>query len=129
MIGEKVQRYQGKGTDLNHLADQIQQYLKGNGFKVQRSPDSGHGVVLQAKKGGFLAAVIAADRGLTVLVSGNPNDFTVRVGVGKWLKHLTVTAVEVLLLSELFILVDVPEIVWNLEIENKLAKAIDSMVG
>jgi hypothetical protein len=85
--------------------------------------------VIQAKKGGFLDKIIAADRALSILVSGDPNDFTVKIGIGKWLEHLGVAALETLLLSELFLVVDVAETAWNFEIENKLAKEIESLVG
>jgi hypothetical protein len=128
MIGEKVRHYQGKNTDLNVLKGKIEEYLKGDGFKVQSSTPSPHGTVIQAQKGGFLRSIITADRAFTILIDGEPNNFTVRVGVGKWLKHLAITAVEALLLSELFLLVDVPETLWNLEIENKILKTIDSFV-
>jgi hypothetical protein len=63
------------------------------------------------------------------MIDGEPNNFTVRVGIGKWLKHLGITAAETLLLSELFLLVDVPEMAWNLEVENNVVKKIDSLVG
>ena len=129
MIGEKVQQFQGKGTDLNDLQGKIEGYLKSEGFTVQTSAPSPHGTVIQAKKGGFLSAVIAADRALTILVSGDSDNFTVRIGIGKWLEHLGVAAVETLLLSALFLVVDVAEMAWNLEIENKLAKQIESFVG
>jgi hypothetical protein len=129
MIGEKVQQFQGKGTDLNELQGKIESYLQSEGFTVQTSPSSPHGTVIQAKKGGFLSGVIAADRALTILVSGDSADFTVRIGIGKWLEHLGVAAVETLLLSGLFLVVDVAEMVWNLEIEEKLAKQIESFVG
>jgi hypothetical protein len=62
-------------------------------------------------------------------VSGNPNDFTVRIGIGKWLQHLGVAAVETLLISELFLPVDVAETAWNLEIEDKLGKQIKELVS
>jgi hypothetical protein len=129
MIGEKVQQFQDKGTDLNELQGKIASYLQSEGFTVQTSPPSPHGTVIQAKKGGFLSGVIAADRALTILVSGDSNNFTVRIGIGKWLEHLGVAAVETLLLSGLFLVVDVAEMVWNLEIEDKLAKQIESFVG
>ena len=128
-IGEKVQHFQGKGTDLAVLQGKIEEYLKGEGFTTQTSPDSSHGTVIQAKKGNFLSEIIAADRALTILISGDPADFTVRIGIGKWLQHLGVAAVETLLLSALFLVVDVGEMAWNLEIENKLAKEIESLVG
>jgi hypothetical protein len=63
------------------------------------------------------------------MLSGSPADFTVRIGVGKWLEHLAVAAVETLLISDLFFVVDVAESAWNLEIEDKLVKAIESFVG
>jgi hypothetical protein len=128
MIGEKVRHYQGKNTDLNVLKGKIEEYLKGDGFKIQSSTPSPHGTVIQAQKGGFLRSIITADRAFTILIDGEPNNFTVRVGVGKWLKHLAITAVEALLLTDLFLFVDVPETLWNLEIENKILKTIDSFV-
>jgi hypothetical protein len=129
MIGKKELRYQGKGTDLNGLQGKIESYLKGEGFTVQTSAASDQGTVVQAKKGGFLSGVIAADRALTIAITGDPSDFTVKIGIGKWLEHLGVTAAEVLLLTPLFVVVDVPEMAWNLEIENKLAQQIETFVG
>jgi hypothetical protein len=128
-IGEKVLHYENKNADLAALQGKIEEYLKGDGFQMQSSAPSPHGNLIQAKKGGFLSSVIAADRAMTILIDGEPNNFTVRIGIGKWLEHLGVTAVETLLLSSLFILVDVPEMAWNLHIENNLAKQIDSFVG
>ena len=129
MIGEKVLHFQGKGTDLDDLQAKIASHLQSEGFTVQTSPSSSQGTVIQAKKGGFLDKVIAADRALSILVSGDPNDFTVRIGIGKWLEHLGVAALETLLLSDLFLVVDVAETAWNFEIENKLAKEIASLVA
>ena len=129
MIGEKVQHFQNKGTDLSDLQGKIEGYLRSEGFAVQTSPASPHGTVIQAKKGGFLSGIIAADRALSILISGDSNDFTVRIGIGKWLEHLSVAAVETLLLSALFLIVDVAEMAWNLEIEDKLVKQIESFVG
>jgi hypothetical protein len=129
MIGEKELQYEGKSTDLNELQAKIESYLKNEGFTVQTSAPSDQGTVIQAKKGGFLSGVIAADRALTITVTGNANSFTVKIGIGKWVEHLAVTAAEVVLLSPLFVVVDVPEMAWNLEIENKLAKQIETFVG
>ena len=129
MIGEKVQQFQGKGTDLSELQSKIESYLSSDGFETQTSPPGPQGTVIQAKKGGFLSAIVAADRALTIVISGDSNDFTVRIGIGKWREHLGVAVVETLLLSELFLVVDVAETAWNLEIENKLVKQIEAFVG
>ncbi|MGD0197575.1 MAG: hypothetical protein ABSC56_06685 [Solirubrobacteraceae bacterium] len=129
MIGDKQEHFQGKGTDLGALQSHIEEYLKNDGFKLQKSAPSEQGAVVQAKKGGFLAGVIDADRALTITIEGSPADFTVRVGVGKWLKDLEVAAIETLVLGEVFLVVDVAETAWNLEIEEKLVKDIKSFIG
>ena len=128
MIGETIRHYEGKSADLSALKQKIEEYLKQEGFTTQSTGATPDGTIIQAKKGSFLSAIIAGDRALTILVEGEPNDFTVKVGVGKWLEHLGVTAAEVLLLSPLFVLVDVPETLWNFEIESKLVKQIDTLV-
>ena len=124
-----MSHYQNKNTDLTGLKTKIEEYLKNEKFKIQSSVPSQHGTVIQANKGGWLSSIISADRALTIMISGESNDFTVRVGIGRWLKHLGITAAEALLLTDLFLLVDVPETLWNFEIENKIAKKIDSLVG
>ncbi|MHB8328814.1 MAG: hypothetical protein ACYDD6_04190 [Acidimicrobiales bacterium] len=129
MIGEKVEHFQGKGTDANALQSHIEGYLKADGFTVQTSVPGAQGVVIQAKKGGFLRGVVAADRAMTVMIAGSSADFTVRIGIGKWLEHLGVAAIETLLISDLFLIVDIAETAWNLEIEDKLVKDIRSFVG
>ncbi len=128
MVGESVRHYTGKSADLSALKTQIEEHLQQEGFKTQSNEMSPTATVIQAQKGGFLSAVIAADRALTILIEGEPNDFTLKVGVGKWLEHLGVTAAEVLLISPLLVVIDVPETLWNFEIENKLIKEIDQIV-
>jgi len=129
MIGEKVEQFQNKGTDLSDLQSKIEGYLKTEGFTTQSSAPSSEGVVIQAKKGGFLRDVIDADRALSISITGQPNDFTVKVGIGKWLQHLGIAAIETLLISDLFLIVDVAETAWNFEVEDKLVKQIESFVG
>ncbi len=128
-LGDKSLHFQGKGTDLNVLQQRIEEYLKAEGFTVQSSAPSSQGLVLQAKKGGFLRGVVDADRALTIMLSGAPDDFTVRVGIGKWLEHLGVAAIETLLISDLFLVIDVADSAWNFEVEDKLVKQIESLVG
>ncbi|HEX2701804.1 MAG TPA: hypothetical protein VHM72_00015 [Solirubrobacteraceae bacterium] len=129
MLGDKQEHFEGKGTDLGALQSHIEEYLKNDGFEVHTSAPSDQGSVIQAKKGGFLAGVIDADRALTITIVGSSADFTVRVGVGKWLKDLEVGAIETLVLGELFLVIDVAESAWNLEIEAKLVNDIKSFVG
>lgn len=128
-LGDKTMHFQGKETDLSALAQKTEEYLKSDKFTVQTSAPSTQGVVLQARKGGFLRAVVDADRALSIAISGDPNDFTVRIGIGKWLQNLGVAALETLLISDLFLVVDVADSAWNFEVEDKVVKQIKSFVG
>jgi hypothetical protein len=99
------------------------------GLPASGPPPGALGTVIQARKGGFLAGFIDADRALTIAIQGTPPDFTVRVGIGKWLEHIATAAIETLLISMLFLPVDVAETAWNVEIESKLIKDFKSFVG
>ena len=129
MLGDKQEHFEGKGTDLGALQSHIEEYLKADGFTTQTSAPSDQGTVIQAKKGGFLREVVAADRAFTITISGTSADFTVRFGIGKWLEHLGVAAIETLLISDLFLIVDVADSLWSLEVEDKLIADVKKFVG
>lgn len=128
MVSEKVMRFQGKNKDLAQLSQQIVQQLSTEGYKTQ-SATAPLGIVIQAKKAGILRDIITADRAFSILVTGQPNDFSIHIGVGKWIQNLAVAAVEVVLLSWLFLAVDVPEMLWTQHVEKGIAKEITQIVG
>ncbi|MGC9072327.1 MAG: hypothetical protein ACP5HK_06530 [Acidilobus sp.] len=124
MVSEKVISCAGRNVDVSSLKDGIVNYLTSQGFRTQVSRESPHGVLIQAQKGGFLRDIVAAERALNILITGDPNNVVIRIGIGKWVQNLAVMAVETLFLSEIFMLVDVPEMLWNFEVENRIAKDI-----
>jgi hypothetical protein len=128
MVAEKNLRFQGKNKDLDQLAQQIEQQLKTEGYKTQ-STKAPVGNIIQAQKGGILRGIIDADRAFTIMVSGQPDDFTVHIGIGKWVQNLAVMAAEAILLSLLFLVVDIPEMLWTTHVENGIAKEITQIVG
>ena len=129
MLGDKSEHFEGKGTDLSALASHVEEYLKSDGFTVQTSPPSDQGTVIQAKKTGFLREIVAAERAFTITITGSSSDFTVRFGIGKWLQNLGVAALETLLVSELFLVVDVADSLWSLEVEDKIIANLKKFVG
>jgi hypothetical protein len=129
MIGVKEEHFEGKGTQLDALEAHIEDYLKKDGFTVETGPAADNTRVIQAKKGGWLAKIVDADRALTITIAGTPADFTVKVGIGKWLQHLGVAAAETLLVGEIFLFVDLADSVWNLEIEDKLIADYTKFIG
>jgi len=127
MVSERVLRFQGKNKDLTQLSQLIVQQLQAEGYKVQ-STTAPLGQVIQAQKAGILRDIITADRAFTITISGQPNDFTVHVGIGKFIQNLAVAAVETLLLSALFLAVDVPEMLWTRHVEGEIIKEITQIV-
>src|SRR5271157_2282733 len=128
MVSEKVVRFQGKNKDLNQLTQQIVEYMKKDGYKVQ-STTAPMGYLIQAQKAGILRDIITADRAFTIGVAGQPNDFTIHIGIGKWIQNIAVAAVETLFMSWLFLAVDVPEMLWTRHVEDDIAKQITQIVG
>jgi hypothetical protein len=127
MVSEKTLRFQNLNRDLNKLSQQIVQQLQSEGYKTQSKTDP-VGIIIQAQKAGILRDIITADRCFTIMISGQPNDFTVHVGIGRFIQNLAVAAAETLLLSVLFLAVDIPEMLWTREVENVLIKEINLIV-
>jgi hypothetical protein len=128
MVAERTLHFEGKNRDLGELGRQIAQRLQNEGYKVQTKSDPS-GTVVQATKAGILRDIVTADRAFSILISGNPNDFSIRVGIGKLIQNLAVAAVEAILLSELFLAVDVPEMLWTTHVEKGIIKDINEVVG
>jgi len=129
MLGDKSEHFAGKGTNLTALELHLTEYLNHDGFTVQTAPPSDQGTVIQAVKGGFLRDIVSADRAFTITITGNSDDFTVRFGIGKWVQNLGVAAVETLLVSELFLPIDVADSLWSLEVEDTIISDLKKFVG
>jgi hypothetical protein len=126
-VSEKIMRFEGKNEDLNLLSLQILQQLTTEGYKTQ-SANASLGIIIQAQKAGILRDIITADRAFSILISGQPNDFSIHVGIGKWIQNLAVAAVEAVLTPLLFLSVDVPEMLWTREVEKTVIKEITGIV-
>ncbi len=129
MVSEKIVRFQNKNKDLNQLAQQIITLLDQDGYKTQMTSSSPVGIIIQATKAGILRDIITADRAFTIMVTGEPNDFAIHIGIGKLVQNIAVAAAEALLLSALFLAVDIPEMLWTRHVEGEILKRITQIVG
>ena len=129
MVSEKMIRFQNKNKDLNQLAQQIISMMEADGYKTQLSSSLPVGTIIQAKKAGILRDIITADRAFTIMITGTPNDFAIHIGIGKWVQNIAVAAAEALLLSVLFLAVDVPEMLWTKHVEGEILQKITGLVG
>lgn len=129
MVSEKIVRFQNKNKDLNQLAQQIISLLDQDGYKTQMTSNSPVGIIIQATKAGILRDIITADRAFTIMITGEPNDFAIHIGIGKFIQNIAVIAAEALLLSALFLAVDIPEMLWTRHVEGEILKRITQMIG
>ncbi len=128
MISEKIVRFQNKNKDLNQLSQKIVTMLEQDGYKTQITSTSPVGIIIQTKKAGILRDIITADRAFTIMITGEPNDFAIHIGIGKWIQNLAVAAAEALLLSFLFLAVDIPEMLWTRHVEKEILDRIVQMI-
>lgn len=129
MVSEKIVRFQNKNKDLNQLAQQIISLLDQDGYKTQMTSSSPVGIIIQATKAGILRDIITADRAFTIMITGEPNDFAIHIGIGKFIQNIAVIAAEALLLSALFLAVDIPEMLWTRHVESEILKKITQTIG
>jgi hypothetical protein len=127
-VSEKILRFQNENKDPASLSQQIAQQLQSDGYKASMAT-APLGTVIQAQKGGILKDLVGAERAFTIMVTGQPDDFSVHIGVGKFFQNLGVMAAEALLLAELFLAVDIPEMLWTEHVEKGLANEITQVVG
>jgi hypothetical protein len=128
VVSEKVLHFEGKNKDLNQLSQQIIQKLSSEGYKTQ-SINNPMGMIIQAQKAGVLRGIIDANRAFTILISGQPDNFAIHIGIGKFVQNIAVASVEAILTSGLFLIVDVPEMLWTTEVEKGIIKDIVQIVG
>ncbi len=129
MVSEKIVRFQNKNKDLNQLSQQIVTMLQGDGYKTQMTTNSPAGIIIQATKAGILRDIITADRAFTIMITGEPNNFALHIGIGKLIQNIAVAAAEALLLSALFLAIDIPEMLWTRHVEKEILHRITQIVG
>ncbi|MGI0075056.1 MAG: hypothetical protein ACREA5_03835, partial [Nitrosotalea sp.] len=82
----------------------------------------------QAQKAGILRDIITADRAFTIMITGNSDNFAIHIGIGKWVQNIAVAVAETLLLSALFLAIDIPEMLWTRHVEKEILQKITQMV-
>ena len=120
--------FTGKNKDLDQLSKQIEQQLKTDGYRTQ-SVKAPIGNVIQAQKAGILRGIVDANRAFSILIAGQPNEFSVHIGIGKWIQNIGVAVVESFFFSPLVLVVDGAEILWTTHVESGIAKQITQIVG
>ncbi len=123
----KKERILETTKSLDEIIKSFTAYLINDGWKVQSNVQQDK-AILQAQKFGILRGLIAEDRALTfVFTAESGGQVKVNVGVGRLLGDITITAIEVILLSEIFIVIDIPEIAWSDHVEKELLNELQTI--
>ena len=123
----KKERVLETTKSLDDIIKSFTNYLINNGWKVQSNVQQDK-AILQAQKFGILRGLIAADRALTfVFTAESGGQVKVDVGVGRLLGDITITAIEVLLPSEIFIVIDIHEIASSDHVEKELLNQLQTI--
>jgi len=117
----------GKGCNLDLLSDSIEENFQVQKYQTQSTtrPD---GWVIQARKSGILRDLVASDRAFTVTVTGDPDNFKVSFGIGKWAQNLALAILEGIALAPLVFFIEVPMSMWSYEIEREFWNFIENQV-
>lgn len=73
--------------------------------------------------------MINSDWAFTFVISGEPNDFIVHLGVRKWNRNIATVAFDQLSLSSLFLDIDVQDVIWSRYVDDGIVRNIASLVG
>ncbi|MDV3243830.1 MAG: hypothetical protein LYZ66_01490 [Nitrososphaerales archaeon] len=121
-------KYFGKNCDLQYLADSVEEHFQTEGYQTQNARKDA-GWVVQARKEGALRDLIAADRAFTITITGEPNNFIVHFGIGKWAQNIGVAALEGIAFSPAIFFMEVPISLWSYEIEREFWNFVEQQVA
>ena len=82
----KCKRYVNKNIDITTLGAYILKWFKDKHFTTHVLTHNDK-IVIQGSKRGYLRAVTASNRCLTVLIEGDSNDFKITLTTGKWIEN------------------------------------------
>jgi hypothetical protein len=84
--------YRNKRCPLDQLSESIWQWFQREDYEVQYFRDNlAH--ILQARKESWLRQFLGARRVFTVIIQGEPDNFEVDVGLGRWAYNVASTGI------------------------------------
>ena len=108
MVSDKTIRFANKNIDLSTLSCRIIEYLKREGYETQHA-EGFREILIQGRIESILKDLSMANRCLTILLLGQPDDFSVRIGIGRCFQNLTPENIESIVSFGVFLSMDVPE--------------------
>jgi hypothetical protein len=119
--------YRDKNCDLDVLNKQIESWFLDQGYEFQSNKAEGSWCVQAQKTEGWRKAV-GASRAFTILILGQPNDFSVEVGTGEWASNLVAGGVAAVLTGGVSIIGSGLATGWAKKIEGDIWKFIEEQI-
>lgn len=119
--------YHDRNTDLGLLARDVELWFVENGYIVESDSTDGAWIV-QAKKEETWRKALGAARAFRVLITGEPNNFSVEVGTGNWTSNLAAGGVAAVLTGGASIIGSGLATGWSKKIESDIMTYIDNKV-
>ena len=122
--------FKGADVNLKELANEIQNFLRNDGFAKTKIEDDGYGNYfdVQGIKSGWWRTISSSRKAIHVIIEGAPNRFTVNVGVGEWGKNIGVASLTAISTMGIGLIFQGAGIGSNILFERKLNKFIHSAV-
>jgi len=119
--------YRDKNCDLDVLNKQIESWFLDQGYEVQSNKAEGSWCLQAQKTEGWRKAV-GASRAFTILILGQPNDFSIEVGTGEWASNLVAGGVAAVLTGGVSIIGSGLATGWAKKIEGDIWKFIEEQI-
>lgn len=119
-----IQHYEGKNVNLKTFSNGIEKWFKERNFATQ-SMQAENKWLVQARKQGVWRTVSASARAFSIFIEGTPNDFSVKIGTGKWINNATSLAVITILSGTVLLPFCGIATAWSKKIKSDLKAFID----
>jgi hypothetical protein len=119
--------YREKSCDLTCLSKNVDTWFADRGYETQTTsnPDSW---LVQARKTETWRKALGASRAFSVVIQGQPKEFSVDVGTGEWASNLTAGGVAAILTGGVSLIGSGVATAWSKKIESDLWAYIDNRV-
>lgn len=119
--------YRDKNCDLDTLSKDIELWFGNQSYQLQSNKTEGSWFV-QAQKTEAWRKAVGASRAFTILIKGQPNDFSVELGTGEWASNLTAGGVAAVLTGGTTLIASGLAAGWSKKIEADLWNFIEQNV-
>jgi len=117
--------FKDKGCNLSALARDVESWFMEREYETQGTERGGRYFV-QAKKKGTLRAITGTQVAMKVTIEGNPDDFTVQIGTGKWISNIASAGTAAFFTFGLTAITGVVGAIWTKKTERDLWDYIES---